>query len=133
MIPLYQLGPAGYWTGQTQQVEDDAVVPSGWTARPLPDGLQAGQHVRLTLTGWEVTDQAAPEAAPGHTTPPAKPELVVISVAIDAEHAGQALINGVADVTCPVGSTLSRRFVLLRGGNSEKPLLIPHKRTDLYW
>ena len=43
------------------------------------------------------------------------------------------LINGVADVTCPVGSTLSRRFVLLRGGNSEKPLLIPHKRTDLYW
>ena len=62
MITLYQIGPAGYWTGQTQQVEDDAVVPSGWTARPLPEGLQEGQHVRLTLAGWEITTDPAPIA-----------------------------------------------------------------------
>ncbi len=107
MITLYQLGPAGYWTGQTQQVADDAVVPSGWTARPLPEGLQEGQHVRLTLAGWEITAEPAPVAIEATFGGLSKLALVITSIEADAGHASQALINGVSDVTCPAGTVLT--------------------------
>lgn len=107
MITLHQLGPAGYWAGQTQQVEDDAVVPSGWTARPLPEGLQEGQHVRLTLAGWEITTDPAPIAIETSLGALPKPALVITSIEADAAHASQALINGVLDATCPAGTVLT--------------------------
>ena len=122
MITLYQLGPAGYWTGQTQQVEDDAVVPSGWTARPLPEGLQEGQDVRLTLAGWEITTEPAPVAIDANLGALPRPALVITSIEPDATHASQALINGVADVTCPAGTVLTVHAELRDAAGAVLPL-----------
>ena len=107
MITLYQIGPAGYWTGQTQQADDDTVVPSGWTSRPLPEGLQEDEHVHLTLAGWEITTVPPPVAVEASLGMLSKPTLVITSIEADAGHASQALINGVSDVTCPVGTVLT--------------------------
>lgn len=63
MITLYEIGPGGYWTGLTREQPDDQVVPSGWTARPVPEEQPAGQHAVLTLAGWQFTSVAPPEAA----------------------------------------------------------------------
>lgn len=122
MITLYQLGPASYWTGQTQQADDDAVVPSGWTARPLPEELQEGQHVRLTLVGWEITTDPAPIAIEGNLGALSKPVLVITSIEPDAAHASQALINGVSDVTCPAGTVLTVHAELRYAAGTVPPL-----------
>lgn len=122
MITLYQLGPAGYWTGQTQQMADDAVVPSGWTARPLPKDLQEGQHVHLTLAGWEITAEPAPVAIEASLDAQPKPALVITSIEADATHASQALVNGVSDVTCPAGTVLTVHAELRDAAGTVMPL-----------
>ncbi|ART47570.1 MULTISPECIES: hypothetical protein [Acidovorax] len=73
MPTLYQIGAAGYWTGATQTVASAANVPSGWTARPVPQDVPEGHYVRLTLAGWETTAEPAPEALIAE--PQAVPEL----------------------------------------------------------
>lgn len=105
MITLYQIGPGGYWTGFAQDVPDDQVIPSGWTARPVPADRPAGQHAVLTLEGWQFTPVAPPVYKAPET--PARPELVITQIVADAEHAAGTSVPSLAEVTCPVGTTLT--------------------------
>ena len=58
MLTLFHIGAAGYWSGATIQAADDAVVPSGWTARPVPE-LQPGEFAQLTAEGWQTIHAGA--------------------------------------------------------------------------
>ncbi|MBK1890743.1 hypothetical protein Undi14_11930 [Undibacterium sp. 14-3-2] len=106
MITLYQIGRAGYWTGHTQVVEDDATVASGWTASPIPETVQDGEYVRMTLAGWKVCSEPMP-AAVNEVVPTVRPLLAITAITADADHANQVIIDGVNDVTCTVGTVLT--------------------------
>ena len=54
MLTLFHIGAAGYWSGATIQAADDAVVPSGWTARPVPE-LQPGEFAPPDEPGRSTT------------------------------------------------------------------------------
>jgi hypothetical protein len=59
---IHELGPAAYYTGESREIDDSTVVPSGWTARELPE-IPEGQYVRLTGKGWAITATPPPDPA----------------------------------------------------------------------
>lgn len=115
MLTLFHIGAAGYWSGATIQAADDAVVPSGWTARPAPE-LQPGEFAQLTAEGWQTT--TTPPPAQVVATPQQLPELVVTAIESDTDHAAATQVHSLADVTCPVGAVLRMRAEL-RGASGE--------------
>ncbi len=115
MLTLFHIGAAGYWSGATTQAADDAVVPSGWTARAVPD-LQPGEFAQLTAEGWRVT--TTPPPAPVVAAPQQLPELVVTAIEPDTGHAAATQVRSLSDVTCPVGAVLHMRAEL-RGASGD--------------
>lgn len=105
MIPLFQLGPGGYWTGRTQQQPDDSRVPSGWTARQPPAVIPAGQYAVLSLAGWRLTGVAPP----AYEAPVVafRPELAITQISANPEHAARTVVHGLSEVTCPTGAVLT--------------------------
>ena len=103
MLTLFQIGAAGCWSGATQQATDDAVVPSGWTARPLP-ALQPGEYARMTPEGWQVTTELPLPAVV--LAPALLPELLITHIEPSEAHAAATQVHSLADVTCPVGAVL---------------------------
>ena len=53
---------------------------------------------------------------------PARPTLVIRSITVDDEHAALAIVSGLADVTCPVGSVLTVLAELVDAENTPLPL-----------
>ena len=122
MLTLFHIGAAGYWSGATIQAADDAVVPSGWTARPVPE-LQPGEFAQLTAEGWQTT--TTPPAAQVVAAPEQLPELVVIAIEPDADHAAGTHVRTLGDVTCPVGAVIHMRAEL-RSWQQELGLTFVH-------
>lgn len=119
MLTLFQIGAAGYWSGATIPAEDDAVVPSGWTARPVPD-MQPGEFAQLTAEGWQTT--TTPPPAQVVAAPEQLPELVVTAIEPDANHAAGTHVRTLGDVTCPVGAVLHMRAELRSASGELLPL-----------
>jgi hypothetical protein len=72
MTTYHQIGPGNYWTGETQTLPASAPIPSGWTARPLPE-IPEGHYARLTPGGWIVTDRPPPDSDGAIAVAPPEP------------------------------------------------------------
>lgn len=67
-VTLYEIGPQGYWTGQTQDIPARGGAPRGWT-RAAPPALGEGEFAVWLGRSWAVTPtprDPAPEIAAEH-------------------------------------------------------------------
>lgn len=115
--------------------EDGSITLAADHARQLyPDAerLQPvdGEYVQIGWAWPAGGAPVAPEPEPVHV----RPQIVVTSVTVDAEHAGESMVEGVAVATVPQGATLTVAAELRAPGGaviaSSDVFRMPLRATD---
>lgn len=71
MTTIHQYDDAGFYTGQSEEIEDTDGCPPSWTRSPLPTDLTSAQLARYMGggDGWVVSFREPPPASAPSTVP----------------------------------------------------------------